>query len=112
MIGFVLFESFTTAPIEVSVANGDKFGHVLAYATLMFWFAQIHLSGSSRAGWALAFIAMGIGVEFVQGLTDYRSFEVADMIADAVGVSLGWLIAPPRSPHVLLWLETRCLGRR
>ena len=60
--------------------------------------------------WAGAFVAMGIGLEFLQGLTDYRTFEIADMLADAFGVSIGWLGAPPRSPHVLRYIEARWRG--
>jgi VanZ family protein len=36
---------------------------------------------------------MGIAIEFVQGATGYRSFEVMDMVADAIGVLLGWAAA-------------------
>jgi glycopeptide antibiotics resistance protein len=34
---------------------------------------------------------MGIALEFLQGMTDTRSFEVLDMVANAVGVALGWI---------------------
>ena len=107
LIGFVLYESFTTVPIEVPLAGGDKYGHILAYATLMFWFAQIYPGRRRRIEWAFAFVVMGIAIEFLQGLTDYRSFEIADMVAGAVGVCVGWLVSPPRSPHLLRWIETR-----
>ena len=50
---------------------------------------------------AIGFIALGIALEFVQRWTGYRSFEVADMAADAAGVAVGWLIAPPRIPNYL-----------
>ena len=53
---------------------------------------------------------MGIAIEYLQRATGYRTFEVADMIADAVGVATGWLLAPPRLPHVLQWIEGR-VGR-
>ena len=107
LIGFVIYESLTPHPVAVPMEHGDKYGHVLAYATLMFWFAQIYLEPRARIGWAIAFIAMGIGLEFVQRLTDYRTFEIADMIADAGGVFAGWVAAPPRSPHALRFIEAR-----
>jgi len=44
-------------------------------------------------------------LEFAQGLTDYRVFEVADMVANATGVLLGWIIAPPRGPDVLRFMQ-------
>ena len=36
---------------------------------------------------------MGIALEFVQGWLGYRSFEVADMVANTIGVLLGLVIA-------------------
>jgi VanZ family protein len=111
LIGFVVYESFTTVPIEVPLPGGDKYGHILAYSTLMFWFAQIYPGRRRRIAWAFAFVGMGIAIEFLQGLTDYRSFEVADMVSDAVGVGVGWLVAPPRSPHLLRWTETQLISR-
>jgi VanZ family protein len=90
LIAFVVYESLTPHPIEVPLPQGDKYGHILAYATLMAWFAQIYLGRSARTAWAVGFVAMGIGLEFLQGLTDYRSFEIADMIANAVGAGIGW----------------------
>jgi VanZ family protein len=40
--------------------------------------------------YALGFVAMGILIEFLQRMTGYRDFEVLDMVADAIGVLLGW----------------------
>src|SRR5437867_946801 len=109
LIGFVVYLSLTPYPIEVPVEHGDKYGHILAYSTLMFWFAQIYPRQRARVAWAAAFVTMGIGLEFLQRLTDYRTFEIADMVGDAVGVSIGWLAAPPRSPQALRYIEARWL---
>jgi VanZ family protein len=111
LIALVVYESLTPHPISVPVDQGDKVGHVLAYATLMFWFAQLHDKAGVRIAWAAAFVALGVLMEFLQALTDYRSFEVADMVADACGVALGWIVAPPRSPHLLEFLESRWPAR-
>ncbi len=50
-------------------------------------------------------VALGIAMEYAQRATGYRTFEVADMIADAFGVAIGWLAAPPRLPNFLVWAE-------
>jgi glycopeptide antibiotics resistance protein len=46
---------------------------------------------------------MGIAIEFLQRMTGYRTFDVLDMVANAVGVLLGWaaaLVLPsPRMPE-------------
>ena len=111
LICFVIYESLTRNPITIPLEHGDKYGHVLAYATLMFWFAQLHREAEGRFACGIAFVAMGIGLEFLQGLTDYRTFEVRDMIADAYGVVIGWIVAPPRSPPLLQWIESRLPAR-
>jgi hypothetical protein len=36
---------------------------------------------------------LGIALEFVQRGLGYRSFEIADMVADAVGVAAGYGLA-------------------
>jgi VanZ family protein len=109
LIGLVVYLSLAPSPIELAVEYGDKYGHFLAYATLMYWFAQIYPAQRARMAWAAAFIAMGIGLESLQRLTGYRTFEIADMVANAFGVSVGWLGAPPRLPHALRGIEARWL---
>jgi glycopeptide antibiotics resistance protein len=51
-------------------------------------------------------MALGIGLEFAQLLTDARTFSIADMLADGLGVLLGWIVAPPRTFNVLTALES------
>ena len=58
----------------------------------MLWFAFLYRRTPTRAGYALGFVAMGIAIEFIQPCTG-RDFEVADMLADALGVALGWGVA-------------------
>jgi glycopeptide antibiotics resistance protein len=81
------------APPTLDFEQSDKLGHFLAYGGLMFWFCQLYPRIRTRAYYAAGFIALGIGMEFLQGMTDYRTFEVFDMVANTVGVSLGWAAA-------------------
>lgn len=112
LVAFVIYASLTPAPPSLPVEGGDKLGHVLAYATLMLWFAWLYRRGSTRQYFALGFVALGIALEFVQGTTDYRSFEVADMAADGFGVALGWVIARSPLPNLFVLVERRFLGVR
>jgi len=75
---------------SIDVDHWDKLGHLGAYATLMFWFGCLYRSTPARAAYAVLWIALGIALEFIQGHTGYRSFEVADMAANSLGVLLGW----------------------
>ena len=106
LVLLVVYLSLTPNPIQVPVEEGDKVGHVLAYGTLMIWFANLYPATSRRMAFALAFVAAGVALEFVQGWTGYRTFELADMVADAAGVAAGWVIASPRLPNFFRGMES------
>jgi VanZ family protein len=89
LVAVVIWLSVTPSPPTIDVDQGDKLGHLVAYGTLMFWFAQLYVRSAVRLRYALGFIGLGIALEFVQGHIG-RDFEVADMAADAFGVALGW----------------------
>ena len=110
LILLVIYQSLNHDPIEVTVAEGNMAGHFIAYGTLMLWFSQMHESTRGRLLCAAAFGLMGLGLEFAQGMTDYRTFDLIDAAANACGVVLGWLLAPPRLPNFLALAE-RILDR-
>ena len=89
----IVWLSLTPAPPEVDIAHSDKLGHFAGYGLLMFWFAQLYQQRKSRIAYALGFVAMGVGLEFLQGQLGYRTYEVFDMYANALGVLLGWTAA-------------------
>ena len=105
MVVTVIYLSLAPVSIDVGVEQGDKYLHALAYSALMLWFASLYTGPARRLLLAAALVGMGIAIEFLQGLTDYRTFEIADMVADAVGVGAGWLCAPPRLPNILSGVE-------
>ncbi len=71
----------------------DKVEHGLAYAAMSWWFCQIYQSVRIRVSVCAALVAYGVLIEILQGMTGYRYFEYADMLADSIGVLLGWLLA-------------------
>lgn len=85
--------SLVPAPPDVDVPHGDKLGHIAAYSLLSFWFCWLYPAWRSRLTYAAGWIAMGVALEFAQGATGYRSFELADMAANSLGVLLGWGIS-------------------
>ena len=91
--GAIVWLSVTPSPPTVDFAESDKLGHFIAYGVLMFWFSMLYLKRASRIAYAAGFIAMGIGLEFVQGWLGYRTYEVLDMVANAIGVLLGMALA-------------------
>lgn len=106
-IALILYFSLMPMPPEIDVEQGDKLGHFAAYGITTLWFAQLYTAKSQRLWLAFWMVTLGIALEFAQDATGYRSFDVADMAADAVGVLLGWLAAPPRLPNLLVALKKR-----
>jgi VanZ family protein len=86
----IVWLSLTPSPPTLDFEQSDKLGHFLAYGGLMFWFCQLYPKAQTRVYYAAGFIALGVGMEILQGMTDYRTFEVLDMAANTIGVFLGW----------------------
>ena len=83
--------SVMPSPPSVDFESSDKVGHLLAYATLMGWFALLYPARRPRL--AVSFVSLGVLLECVQGALGYRSLEFADMLANSLGVLLGWGVA-------------------
>jgi VanZ family protein len=84
--------SFLPATDLPAVPGNDKWHHALAYFACMFCWGQWFTRPLPRLKLAIIFIAMGALIECLQGLTAYRFFEWLDMLANAVGVALAWLV--------------------
>lgn len=101
----IVYLSLMPSPPDIDVPQGDKLGHMAAYCLLMFWFCQLYPGRRARIACALGFVAMGIAIEFAQRATGYRSYEELDMLADALGVVLGWILARLTGARLLQWIE-------
>jgi len=108
LVGLVAYLSLTPHPPELplSFSSVDKLEHGFAYASLSLWFCQIYLHGRQRAVVAVALIAFGITLEFLQGMSGYRMFELADMLANSLGVLTGFLLARTRLGRLFILFET------
>jgi VanZ family protein len=87
--------------------NSDKVEHLLAYFVLAA--GAVQLFGGSRALLvsALGLVALGIGIEFAQGMTAYRSADPRDALANSIGVLLGMATRLTPWRDLLLRIEKR-----
>ena len=100
-VAMILYLSLMPHPPELDIEQGDKLQHMAAYTVLLGWWAQLGASDRANARVALVILVLGIVIEFMQAATGYRTFSYADMVADALGIALGWMLAPPRGPNLL-----------
>jgi len=94
--GFVLlviYLSLTPDPVDIGQPEGMKLDHMIAYAWLMLWFGQIYRTTASRLLLATAFCGLGVALEYLQGMTDYRGFAYSDMLFNSTGVAIGLALA-------------------
>ena len=105
LIALIVFLSLWSKPPELGIEQGDKFAHVIAYATLMLWFANIYPKKSDRIWLSLAFFAMGICLELLQGVSEFRRFSYADILANGFGVLLGLCLSNTGLSNSLLHLD-------
>lgn len=101
----VIYLSLIPDPPNLGAPEGLKIGHVLAYAWLMIWFAQIYRAPWHRFRLALALCGIGILLEYLQGMTDYRGFEYSDMVINSAGVAVGFALAQTPLQNGLRTLE-------
>lgn len=68
----------------------DKANHLLAFAVLA-WLG-IHAYPQRMASVLSGLLAYGVLIEILQSFTTYRSADWHDLLADGLGLLLGWLL--------------------
>lgn len=92
---------------------GDKIEHVLTFIFLMLWFCQLHRGHRPRLIIAAALVVFGLLIEILQGaLTATRTADPVDLMADSVGVLVGWGLARAGFDGVLARVEARLFSVR
>ena len=80
--------SLVPGPALPTIGVSDKIEHAGAYFVLMLWFGGLY--ERRRHGFiALGLVGLGIALDLLQLTTRTRSFELADIAANSLGVVLG-----------------------
>ena len=107
LVGLIVYLSLTPHPPQpISFDHVDKLEHGFAYALLSLWFCQLYLSERSRMTVVVALIGLGVGIEFLQGWSGYRYFDVWDMVANSIGALLGFILMRTPLGRLFISLET------
>jgi hypothetical protein len=91
-VALVVYLSLSTRSIDAGRIEDVKTGHFLAYCWLMYWYSQLYRGLAARLAIALALVAMGVSLEYLQGMTAYRTFAYGDMRDNALGVAAGFVL--------------------
>lgn len=89
----IMFLATTSQPYPIPSAGNDKINHILAF---------IELTVVSRLAWpnlrpiflALILLGYGLSIELIQDQLSYRYFSLADLLADGIGIAIGFLPWP------------------
>jgi len=112
LVVLVVVMSLWPSPPKVALSHADKLVHALAYLMLMAWFGQLCGGGRDRLAWLVGLIVLGGVLELAQGLMSTRSAEWADVLANAGGAFVGWLVTLGPGGRVLAAVERRSLAKR
>lgn len=89
----VLYLATTSEPYPVPSSDNDKLNHLLAFLQLTI-VTRLAWPGLNRLWIACGLLAFGVSIEIVQAQLPYRTFAVADIVADALGIAVGLLPCP------------------
>jgi hypothetical protein len=92
LVAGVVIGSLMPGPNVPSLGLSDKVMHAGAYFTLMVWFAGFYRRGVYPliAG---VLIALGVGLDLLQRLTETRSFDWYDVAMNCAGVAVGLILS-------------------
>jgi VanZ family protein len=99
MLVAVVVLSLVRVEQPVQLENVDKYEHLLAYGSLMFWWGMVQ--PARRRFWFIALPVLGIGMELLQSLTPHRFMSWNDALANLLGVLLGSLLLRTPAARVL-----------
>jgi VanZ family protein len=98
----VLFLATTSTNIPAVSNSNDKLNHIFAFVVLTFLAdMSTERQVAKRIKWiTISVLFYGLLIEIVQWQLPYRSFSIADMGADLLGISLYWGAAFIAYPHL------------
>jgi VanZ family protein len=91
-LAWLLVAALLLAPLRspTSLPYADLIGHFLAFSLLAFGAVGFSHRGAELTLLAALTIAGGVALEFAQGLVPYRTFDILDMAANALGAMAGY----------------------
>ena len=109
LILLLLYGSLAPAKALPPLAGSDKFWHAGTYFVVMAYFSQIYTPIRTRLLIAVALIAVGVVIEFIQPYVN-RQFDWFDALANSVGVVAALLMSLSPLGSILRYVDDRLKG--
>lgn len=109
MVAAVIALSLLSVSGPVTAPGFDKIYHAIAYGAMMFWWGMVQ--PRRRIAWGLALVALGIGLEFAQSFTGYRTLDRWDALANSCGVLAALLLLLTPVARLLPWFDRQLADR-
>jgi VanZ family protein len=91
-------------------ALNDKLLHFLTFGLLAVWFGAL-VTPVKQLKVMLLLLGYGLLIEVLQSFTGFRNAELLDLVADAVGILIGWALLQTPLRNWPRWCEC-CLPRK
>jgi VanZ family protein len=91
--------------MDAPVLRFDKLHHALGHALLAAWAAMLFDRRRALLRACVGLLLFGLAIEGLQALLPWRSAELLDIAANALGVALGAAIAATPLARTLLRIE-------
>lgn len=111
LVAAVVWLSLVPQPPAQAVAVPDKVGHFAAYLVLALWFGGLY-GGHRRTALSGGLVLLGAALEILQGQGFARQAELADLVADMLGVAAALLVPHPLLAGRIGLLEQALFGAR
>lgn len=105
LLAGVVLSLIPMPPLPLNVDYADKWQHLLGLGLMMLYAGM--LFPRERRWAALGLLIYGIKIEMLQLLVPWRSAEWMDIVADALGIGLGWCLLLSPLQHALEWVDRR-----
>ena len=92
LVLLLLYGSLAPAKALPPPGGSDKLWHAGTYFVVMAYFSQIYSSVRTRLFIAVALMALGLAIEFIQPYVN-RQFDWFDALANSVGVAGAFLMS-------------------
>ena len=90
VLGVMVLSLIQLPTTPAAIPGSDKLLHLVSYFLLCYWF--LHTYFKYKLTVIIGFVLLGLLLEILQSLTPYRFLEWLDMLMNATGVFMAYVV--------------------